>query len=95
MKTKLDRYDLSILINSLNTMRENYNPKTNDYLCDLILRLISIYDSIKPKHKTRIVFNSNELHLIRIVLIDCRNIFINTGHPEAAGSIGELLVKIA
>ena len=46
MKTKLNRYDLTILINGLNTMRDQYSQKANDYLCDLILRLIDIYDNI-------------------------------------------------
>ena len=95
MKLKLDRYDLSILINGLNSMREQYSLKANDYLCDLILRLIDIYDNTNPKRKARIVFDSNELHVIRIVLIDWRNQFISTGHPGAAGGVGELLAKIA
>ena len=94
MKIKLDRYDLTILINGLNTMREQYSQKTNDYLCDLILRLIDIYDNIKPKRNARIIFDSNELHVIRIVLIDWRNQFISTGHPGAADGVGELLLKL-
>ena len=95
MKLKLDRYDLSILINGLNSMREQYSLKANDYLCDLILRLIDIYDNTNPKRKARIVFDSNELHVIRIVLIDWRNQFISTGHPRAADEVAELLVKLS
>ena len=95
MKIKLDRYNLSILINGLNSMREQYRQKANDYLCDLILRLIDIYDNTKPKRKARIIFDSNELHVIRIVLIDWRNQFISTRHPGAADGVGELLVKIS
>ncbi len=56
MKIKLNRYDLTILINGLNTMREKYSQKANEYLCDLILRLIDIYDNTKPKRKARMVF---------------------------------------
>ena len=94
MKIKLDRYDLSILINGLNSMREQYSQKANDYLCDLILYLIDIYDNTKPKRKAKILFDSNELHVIRTVLIDWRNQFISTGHPGAAEGVDELLLKI-
>ena len=92
MKIKLDRYDLSILINGLNSMREQYCLKTNDYLFDLILRLIDIYDHTMSKRKARILFNSDELHMIFTVLIDWRNLFISTGYPGAAEGVGELLV---
>ena len=95
MKLKLDRYDLTILINGLNSMREQYSQRANDYLCDLILCLIDIYDNTKPKQKAKIIFDSNELHVIRIVLIDWRNQFISTGHLGAADGVGELLVKIS
>ena len=94
MRIKLDRYDLTVLINGLNTMREQYSQRTNDYLCDLILRLIEIYDNIKLRRKARISFNSNELRVIRMVLIDWRNQFINSGHTGAAEGVGELLAKI-
>ena len=94
MKIKLDRYDLSILINGLNSMREQYSQKANDYLCDLILRLIGIYDNTNPKRKAKIIFDRNELYAIRTVLIDWRNQFISTGHPGAADGVGELLLKI-
>lgn len=94
MKIKLDRYELTVLINGLNTMREQYSQQSNDYLCDLILRLIEIHDNTKPKHKARMAFSSDELHVIRIVLIDWRNQFINSGHTGAAEGVGELLVKI-
>ena len=94
MKTKLDRYDLTVLINGLNTMREQYSQKANDYLCDLILRIIDIYDKTKPKRKARIDFDSNEIHVIRIVLIDWRNQFISAGMPGAADGVGELLMKL-
>ncbi len=94
MRIKLDRYDLTVLINGLNTMREQYSQRTNDYLCDLILQLIEIHDNTKPRRKTRISFNSNEFRVIRMVLIDWRNQFINSGHTGAAEGIGELLAKI-
>ena len=94
MKIQLDHYDLTILINGLNAMREQYSQKVNDYLCNLILRLIDIYDNTQPKRKARIIFDSNELHVIRIVLIDWGNQFITTGHPGAADGVGELLLKI-
>ncbi len=94
MRLRLDRYDIRILINGLNTMKEKYGQNTNDYLCDLILRLIDIYDNTNPRRKARIIFDSNELHVIRIVLIDWRNQFISTGHPGAADGVGELLLKL-
>ena len=95
MKIKLDRSDLKILINGLNSAREQYSQKANDFLCDLILRLIDIYDNTNPKRKARIKFDSKELHVIRIVLIDWRNQFISTGHPGAADGIEELLLKFS
>ncbi len=94
MTIRLDRYDLTALINGLNTMRTQYSQKANDYLCDLILRLIDIYDNTSPKRKARIRIDSNELHVIRIVLIDWRNQFISTGHPGAADGVGELMIKL-
>ena len=57
MKIKLDRSDLKILINGLNSVREQYSQKANDFLCDLILRLIDIYDNTNPKRKARIKFD--------------------------------------
>ena len=95
MKIKLDRSDLKILINGLNSAREQYSQKANDFLCDLILRLIDIYDNTNPKRKARIKFDSNELHVIRIVLVDWRNQFISTEHPGAADGIGKLLLKLS
>ena len=95
MKIKLDHYNLTILINGLNAMREQYSQKVNDYLCNLILRLISICENTKSKRKAKVIFDRNELHVIRIVLIDWRNQFISTGHPRAADEVAELLVKLS
>ena len=75
-------------------MRDNYSQKVNDYVSGLILRLIDIYDNTKPKRNARIIFDSNEIHVIRIVLIDWRNQFMSTGHPGAADGVGELLLKL-
>jgi len=93
MKIKLDHYDLTVLINGLNTMRVQYSQQTNDYLCNLLLRIIDIYDNNRPKRKARIDFNNDELHVIRLVLIDWRNQFITTGHLGAADGVGDLLLK--
>ncbi len=95
MKIRLDRYDLTALINGLNTMRIQYSQKSNDYLCGIILRLIDIHENTKPKHKSRIFFDNNEIRVIRIVLIDWRNQFISTGHPGAANGVAELLVELS
>ena len=95
MRIRLDRYDICILINGLNTMREKYSQKVNDYVSGLIFRLIDIYDNTNPRRKARIIFDSNEIHVIRIVLIDWRNQFIQEGKPSAAEGVGELILKIA
>ena len=36
MKTKLDRYDLSILIKGVYSMRDCYGPETRDRIYDLL-----------------------------------------------------------
>ena len=38
MKTKLDRYDLSILMKGLHSMRNCYDTETRDRIYDLLLR---------------------------------------------------------
>lgn len=42
MKTKLDRYDLSVLVKGLYSMRDRYNAETSNQIDELLLRLINI-----------------------------------------------------
>ena len=94
MKVKLDHNEIRILINGLNTMREKYCQNTNDYLCDLILRLIDIHDDMKPRQKTRIKLDGTEQSIILHCLVDWRNQFIQEGKPGAAEGVGELILAL-
>ena len=49
MKTKLDRYDLSILIKGVYSMRDCYGSEIRDRIYDLLSRLIDIFDNMDPK----------------------------------------------
>lgn len=94
MKTKLDRYDLSILIKGLHSMRNCYDSDTRDRIYDLLLRLIDIFDNMDPDHRARIEFNKPEHRIILHCLIDWRNQFLQEGRPGAAEGVGELILKI-
>ena len=50
MKTKLDRYDLSILIKGVYSMRDCYSSEIRDQIYDLLSRLIDIFDNMDPDH---------------------------------------------
>lgn len=95
MKTKLDRYDLSIFIKGLHSMRNCYDTETRDRIYDLQLRLIDIFDNMDPDHRARIEFNHTEHRIILRCLIDWRNQFLQEGKPGAAEGVGELITKIA
>ena len=93
MKTKFDRYDLSILIKGLYSMRKCYDTETRDRIYDLLLRLIDIFDNMDPDHRARIEFNNTEHRIILHCLIDWRNQFLQEGKPGAAEGVGEVLIK--
>ena len=95
MKTKLDHYDLSAIVNGLYTMRDQYDSATIAIINDLLLRLIDIHESLKPKQKARIIFSSTELHIVRNCLIDWRNQLLQEGKPGAAECVGELILLIS
>lgn len=95
MKNKLDRYNLSILINGLYTMRDQYDSEKLSQINDLLLRLIDIHESLKPKQKARIIFSGTELHIVRNCLIDWRNQLLREGKPGAAECVGELILLIS
>ena len=94
MKTKLDRYDLSILIKGLHSMRNCYDTETRDRIYDLLLRLIDIFDNMDPDHRARMEFSNTEHRIILHCLIDWRNQFLQEGKPDTAESVGELILKI-
>ena len=95
MKTKLDRYDLSILIKGLYSMRNCYDTEARDRIYDLLLRLIDIFDNMDPDHRAKIVFDSTEHRIVLHCLIDWRNQFLQEGKPGAAEGVGELIMIIA
>ena len=95
MKTKLDHYNLSILINGLYTMRDQYDSEKLSQINDLLLRLIDIHESLKPKRKARIIFSGTELHIVHKCLIDWRNQFLREGKLGAAECVGELILLVS
>ena len=92
MKIKLDRYDLSILIKGVYSMRDCYGSETRDQIYDLLSRLIDIFDNMDPDRKAKIVFNSTEHRIVLHCLIDWRNQFLHERKPDPAGVIGELIL---
>lgn len=94
MKTKLDRYDLSILVKGLYTMKDCYGPETKDRIYDLLFRLIDIFDNMDPDRRAKIVFDSTEHRIILHCLIDWRNQYLQEEKPGAAEGVGELILKL-
>ena len=94
MIIKLDRYDLSILIKGLHSMRNCYDTETRDRIYDLLLRLIDIFDNMDPDRRAKIVFDSTEHRIILHCLIDWRNQYLKEEKPGAAEGVGELILKI-
>ena len=94
MKTKLDHYNLRILIKGLYSMRDCYSPETQIQLYDLLSRLIDIFDNTNPNRRAKIVFDSTEHRIVLHCLIDWRNQFLQEGKPGAAEGVGELILKI-
>ena len=94
MKTKLDRYDLSILIKGLYSMRDCYGSEIRDQIYDLLSKLIDIFDNMDLDRKAKIVFDSTEHRIVLHCLIDWRNQFPQKGKPGAAEGVGELILKI-
>ena len=95
MKTKLDRYDLSILIKGVYSMRDCYGPETRNQIYDLLSRLIDIFDKMDPDHRAKIVFDSTEHRIIMHCLIDWRNQFLQERKPGAAEGVGELILAVS
>ena len=95
MKTKLDRYDLSILIKGLYSMRDCYGSEIRDQIYDLLSRLIDIFDNMGPDRKAKIVFDSTEHRIVLHCLIDWRNQFLQEGKPGAAEGVGDLILAVS
>ena len=95
MKTKLDRYDLSILIKGVYSMRDCYSSEIRDQIYDLLSRLIDLFDNMDPDQKAKMVFDGTEHRIVLHCLIDWRNQFLQEGKPDAAEGVGELIMKIA
>ena len=93
MKTKLDRYGLSILIKGMYSMKDCYSPETRSRIYDLLPWLIDIFDNMDPDHKAKIVFDGTEHRIVLHCLIDWRNQFLKEGEHSTADSVGELFIK--
>ena len=95
MKTKLDRYDLSILIKGLYSMRDCYGSEIRDQIYDLLSRLIDIFDNMNPDRKAKIAFDNTEHRIVFRCLIDWRNQFLQEGKPGAAEGVEKLILAVS
>ena len=95
MKTKLDRYDLSILVKGLYSMRDRYNAETSNQIDELLLRLINIFEKMDPDRKAKIAFNNTEHLIILHNIIDWRNQLLQEGKTDAAEYVGELILIVS
>ncbi|MDD3882762.1 MAG: hypothetical protein PHI27_11005 [Eubacteriales bacterium] len=93
MKVKLDSYYLNVLIKGLYTQRTNYDEETNSNIDTLLLRLVDESDKLKLSRKKKIVFQPDEIKLIRTCLSDWRNEQIQAEKEDAVEVISELLEK--
>ena len=95
MKTKLDRYDLSILIKGLYSMRDCYGSEIRDQIYDLLSRLIVLFDNMDPNQKAKMVFDGTEHRIVLHCLIDWRNQFLQEGKPGAAEGVRDLILAVS
>ena len=94
MKVKLDQHEISILVNGLYSMRGQCIDGQLATIENLILKLIDMSGAMKPSVKRRIIFEPEEIHLVRHCLIDLRNGFLSAGQNGAAECVAEVLIKI-
>ena len=95
MKTELDRYDLSILIKGVYSMRDCYGSEIRDQIYDLLSRLIDLFDNMDPDQKAKMVFDGTEHRIVLHCLIDWRNQFLQEGKPGAAEGVGDLILAVS
>ena len=94
MKVKLDRCEISILVNGLFRLREKYSAEQRRVIDEVILNLIDITESMKPGRKVKLLFELEEIRLIRRCLIDWRNAFIVSGQSDYSEIVAEILHKV-
>ena len=92
-KVKLDSFEIRVLINGLYQMRSQYDDQTKGSFEDLILVLIDTSERLKKGKRARLLFQNDEIRIIRRCLIDWRNLYITEGHPGAVDGINEVLLK--
>lgn len=85
---KLDQYELGVLINGLYQHKDFYGN-----ISVLILRLVNESEQMKSNRKRKLVFQPNEITLIRTYLLDWRNEQIQDEKEAAVEVISELLEK--
>ena len=95
MKTKIDRYALSILIKGVYSMRDCYGSEIRDQIYDLLSRLIDLFDNMDPDQKAKMVFDGTEHRIVLHCLIDWRNQFLQEGKPGAAEGVGDLILAVS
>lgn len=92
MKVKLNDYEIDILINGLFQQRCDYDPQTNREIDDFLLRLVRIYKTMKPCCRKKFRFESHEVRLIRMCLIEWRSRQMLSGKEGAAEAIVEIVI---
>ena len=93
MKVKLDDYEIRVLINGLYQQRCDYDLQTNSEIDDLLLRLVRMSESTKPCRRKKFLFESHEVSLICMCLIEWRNRQLLIGKEGAAEAISELAIR--
>lgn len=88
MKVKLDSYYLDVLVNGLYQHKDNYGN-----ISPFLLRLVKESEQIKHNRKKKLIFQPDEVMLIRTCLLDWQNEEIRAGKEVAVEVITELLEK--
>lgn len=94
MKVKLDGFYLNVLINGLYSQRSRYDDGTNTAIDILLLRLVDESKTLKLNRKKKILFEPDELSVIRQCLFDWRDQEIQAEKETAVEVIGELLAMV-
>ena len=91
MKVKIDSYSLGVVINSLYNYRHCCEDEAG--FSDFLLRLVNQYEGLKPGRKKKIVFQPDEIKLIRTCLMAWRNDEIQAEKKTRVEAISETFTK--
>ena len=91
MKVKLDDFYLGVVINGL--CNHWYCCEDATGFSDFLLRLVNQYEGLKPGRKKKIVFQPDEIKLIRTCLMAWRNDEIQAEKKTRVEAISETFTK--